>query len=103
MSARIAVIVTFEVRPEHAGSFLELVGRNAATSVTVEAGCFRFDVIAPRGTSEVHLYEIYGSREAFDAHLATQHFLDFDAATKAMVLSKRVVVGDVSEAAKAGS
>ena len=38
------------------------------------------------------LYEVYDDRKAFDAHLATLHFKQFDPAVAPMVASKAVRV-----------
>jgi (4S)-4-hydroxy-5-phosphonooxypentane-2,3-dione isomerase len=73
-------------------TFLKLVRMNAATSLEAEAGCLRFDVLAPleTGGPDVLLYEVYADRAAFDAHLASPHFLAFDRATREMVTAKTV-------------
>ena len=36
------------------------------------------------------LYEVYDDRAAFDAHLATPHFIAVDEATTGMIISKTV-------------
>lgn len=89
---RFAVTVAFTLRPEQRARFLTLVLKNADASLKTEAGCFCFDVLEPIGTNgpDVLLYEIYADRAAFDAHLASSHFLAFDAATRDMVLSKAI-------------
>jgi quinol monooxygenase YgiN len=38
----------------------------------------------------VFLYERYGDRAAFEAHLASEHFLAFDAAVRGMIAAKSV-------------
>ena len=42
------------------------------------------------GQPDVLLYEIYTDRAAFDAHLASPHFLAFDTATRDIVTKKTV-------------
>lgn len=85
------VTVEFEIQPEHAADFLRLVCENAGTSRKREAGCRQFDVCTdPARPAVVFLYERYRSRAAFEAHLASEHFARFDAATRAMVASKKV-------------
>ena len=89
-----AVCVTFEVHPEHAGAFQERVAAQARDSLT-EPGCRLFDAwsdAAAPGT--VFLYEVYDSRAAFDAHLATPHFAAFDRDTGPWVRDKRVTTFD---------
>ena len=98
-----AITVEFKLRPGCMDEFLALVRDNAATSVREEADCSRFDVLVPRGGTRpdsVTLYEIYADRAAFDVHLATRHFLEFDRATKDMVLAKLIGEFDADENAK---
>lgn len=90
-----ALTVRFVLRPGALPAFLPLVEANAATSVREEPGCLRFDVCTPEAGGpgdgdEVFLYELYEDAAAFDAHLATPHFLAFDAATRDLVADKRV-------------
>jgi len=98
-----AITVEFKLKPGCMDEFLALVRDNAATSVRDEADCSRFDVLVPRGPARpdtVTLYEIYADRAAFDVHLATRHFLEFDLATRDMVLAKLIGEFDADENAK---
>ncbi|MBA3520809.1 MAG: antibiotic biosynthesis monooxygenase [Rhizobiales bacterium] len=96
-----AITVDFELAEGAREEFLKLVKANAAASVRDEPGCSRFDVLTPRGVGgggdRVFLYEIYDDRTAFEAHLRTPHFADFDSATRPLVRRKTVVEFDVSE------
>jgi quinol monooxygenase YgiN len=87
-----AITVAFELKPGERDRFLELVRANAAASLRDEPGCLRFDVLIPlaQGRAEVFLYEVYANRVAFDAHLASPHFLQFDTATRDMVAAKTI-------------
>ena len=98
-----AVTVVFEVDPISYPEFMELVKDNARNSVTLEPGCFLFDVLTPTAAapSNVFLYEIYKDRAAFDYHCTSPHFLSFDLATKHMVLQKTVLDYVVDEFRKA--
>ncbi|MEM9708572.1 MAG: putative quinol monooxygenase [Pseudomonadota bacterium] len=85
-----AVVVRFHIGPEAWEEFVALVKNNAHLSLQ-EPGCVQFDVLTdPARLGEVFLYEIYTDRAAFDAHLATAHFVDFDAAYRDMVSEKQV-------------
>jgi quinol monooxygenase YgiN len=77
MSDGFVVVVEFSVGAEGRARFLDLVRANAAASVRDEPGCRRFDVLVPPQDGPVMLYEIYDSPAAFDAHLATAHFILF--------------------------
>lgn len=83
--------VEFDVADDDLGQFMMLVKENAAESVRVEPGCQRFDVLAPvEGEGTVALYEIYDSEAAFNVHLKSPHFLEFDALVTPMVRRKTV-------------
>jgi quinol monooxygenase YgiN len=90
------VVVSLQVHPESLAPFRALVVANAETSKAREPGCRRFDVAIARGDPNAFLlYEIYDSRDAFRAHLATEHFLSFDKLTAPMVQSKKVLELDL--------
>ncbi len=85
------VVVEFELNPEHAAAFRARVARQAADSLEREPGCHVFDVcIDPARDDFVLLYEVYGDHAAFDAHLQSAHFADFDRAVADWVAEKRV-------------
>jgi quinol monooxygenase YgiN len=83
------VTVVFEPRAEHAPAFLDAMIANARASREREPGCRQFDVcVDDAGT--VFLYERYDDRAAFDAHLASPHFREFDALTREWIARKDV-------------
>jgi (4S)-4-hydroxy-5-phosphonooxypentane-2,3-dione isomerase len=85
------VTVEFEIRDTDLGTFMPLMRENARMSRTTEPGCRQFDVCSdPRRPTFVFLYELYDDRAAFEAHMVTQHFKSFDAATTTMIASKQV-------------
>jgi (4S)-4-hydroxy-5-phosphonooxypentane-2,3-dione isomerase len=97
------VTVEFVVHAAAFEEFSRMVQHNARQSVLLEPGCLRFDVLFPSGETPpktVLLYEIYSSRAAFDVHLGSRHFLEFDAATRAMVTNKTVKDFAIAEHAK---
>jgi (4S)-4-hydroxy-5-phosphonooxypentane-2,3-dione isomerase len=84
------VTVEFTIRPGSADPFLKRLAVQAAESLR-EPGCSQFDVcVDPSDEHRIFLYEVYSDREAFDTHLASAHFRDFDAATRPLVGSKTV-------------
>jgi autoinducer 2-degrading protein len=90
------VIVDFQLHPGTRAAFRNLVDANARLSAHDEPGCKRFDVVEPGGdVNRVVLYEIYDNRAAFEAHMQTQHFLDFDAESAALVASKFITTGSL--------
>ncbi|MBW4708970.1 antibiotic biosynthesis monooxygenase [Roseobacter sp. YSTF-M11] len=86
-----AVVVTLSILPDRLEEFLPLMHRNATASLTEEPGCRQFDVATdPTRPEEVFLYELYVDEAAFQAHLTTEHFRTFDAATGDMIARKSV-------------
>ena len=87
------ITVAFDLRDGDHDRFLGLVRTNAATSLALEGDCVRFDVLEPISSGQPHvlLYEVYTDRAAFDNHLTSRHFAEFDAATRDMVTRKAVV------------
>lgn len=85
------VIVEFTLKPGYAGDFRVRVKRQAEDSMRLEAQCHRFDVCIDREREDVVLlYELYGDRNAFDTHLVSSHFIDFDATVRDWISDKRV-------------
>jgi (4S)-4-hydroxy-5-phosphonooxypentane-2,3-dione isomerase len=89
---RLAVLVAFSIRPEASETFQRLVMDNAATSLAKEPGCRQFDVLVPEHApaGQFILYEIYADAQAFDAHLSSDHYREFDQAAAPMALTKTV-------------
>jgi (4S)-4-hydroxy-5-phosphonooxypentane-2,3-dione isomerase len=89
------ITVLFSIHPAHRLAFLDAINSNAKTSLADEAGCRQFDVCTSSSNpDEVFLYEVYDSKEAFDVHLASKHFLAFNALTATWVTAKVVTAFD---------
>ena len=85
------VIVDFRLARGATEAFLPLMKRQAQVSLETEAGCRQFDIcVDPDDPCAVLLYEIYDDRAAFEAHLASPHFLAFDRDVAAYVANKSV-------------
>ena len=103
VGAAFAITVAFELLEGAFPEFHRLVAENAALSVKLEADCLRFDVLTPADpatATHVFLYEIYTDRAAFDLHLASEHFRQFDQRSRDLVISKTVLAYAVQENAK---
>jgi autoinducer 2-degrading protein len=85
------VTVVFVAKPEHRAAFRQEMIANADASRAKEPGCRQFDVCEPADGTQVFLYEIYDDEAAFKAHLATEHYLRFNARVTPWVADKRVV------------
>jgi (4S)-4-hydroxy-5-phosphonooxypentane-2,3-dione isomerase len=91
-----AVTVDFRLKPGTLNDFRTLIDRNAVESCRDEPGCRRFDVLVPKGEdARIYLYEIYDSRAAFEDHLRTPHFLEFNRQSAGLVESKAVAEFDL--------
>ena len=85
------VTVTFTLHENCAETFMPLMQAQAENSVRLEDGCHYFDVVHQADDpNTVFLYEIYTDRSAFDIHLKSNHFNDFDKKVKNMVKDKLV-------------
>ncbi|MCY4462774.1 MAG: putative quinol monooxygenase [Albidovulum sp.] len=72
------VLAEFKVKEGRLEEFLALARDDSAHSVADEPGCRQFDVIAsPEEPNVVVFYEVYDSRNDFDAHLSAPHFERF--------------------------
>ena len=90
--ARFVITVDFYLQAGTLEPFLILVKENAAKSLAEEPGCDRFDVLIERGAPDhIVLYEIYKTRAAFDFHLKSRHFAEFNTASQRYVRDKKVV------------
>jgi quinol monooxygenase YgiN len=87
------VTVTFTLDPAHPAAFGAAMRAQAANSLALEPGCLQFDVCQQAGAPDVFfLYEVYTDREAFDLHLASRHFKDFDQKVTPWVRAKTVTL-----------
>jgi len=86
------VIVEFTVEEAaYAEEFRARVQQQARDSLAYEAGCQQFDVCIDPGRPErLLLYEVYSDAAAFDSHLASAHFADFDASVRGWLRDKKV-------------
>jgi len=85
------VIVEFTTHARDAAAFRQRVVQQAGDSLQLEADCHVFDVcIDPERDNFVLLYEVYTDRSAFDVHLASPHFLDFNDTVQFWVSDKKI-------------
>ena len=84
------VTVLFEIVPGHAAAFRDAIFQNAAASLRDEAGCHRFDVCFSEDGRRCFLYELYTDHAAFEEHIETTHFKEFNRFTEGMTASKKL-------------
>jgi quinol monooxygenase YgiN len=88
---RFVITVDFEIHEGKLQEFMPMMLDNAEKSRTLEPGCDRFDVLLPDGGGQhVFLYEIYTGKAAFDTHLKTPHFLEFNQRSAPLTKSRTV-------------
>ncbi|MCI0628861.1 MAG: antibiotic biosynthesis monooxygenase [Acidobacteria bacterium] len=85
------VTVLLTIHPSDRGTFETLILKNATLSLK-ETGCTCFDVCFSEDGNQCFLYELYKDRAAFDDHLATAHFKEFNELTQSLVITKRVEI-----------
>lgn len=94
----IAVCVSIAVKKGMETRLLEAVSIQAQRSLAREPDCRRFDVshrIGEDTCHEIFLYELYTDKAAFEAHLATPHFLSFDHSSADCIKRKNVLIYDL--------
>ena len=90
--ATFVVIAEFIVKEGRLDDFLAHAFDDARHSLADEPGCLQFDVLrVPDVPNGVLFYEVYRSREAFDAHLTTAHVGRFRSILQEHVETERPV------------
>jgi (4S)-4-hydroxy-5-phosphonooxypentane-2,3-dione isomerase len=85
------VTVEFDIASTYQAKFMRAMIKNAQTSLAEESGCRQFDVCASvEHPEQVFLYECYDSEQAFKLHLASPHFVAFNALTTPWVVGRTV-------------
>jgi quinol monooxygenase YgiN len=85
------VIVEFTHESGCDERFRERVRRQAEDSLQLDTGCHVFDVcIDPMRDDFVMLCEVYSDRDAFDDHLASAHFKDFDDTVRDWIVDQAI-------------
>ena len=85
------ITVDFEIKSEYVNEFRSRVLQQAKDSLDNEEKCLKFDVCFDEtNKNKVFLYEIYNNKDAFDYHLGSDHYLNFDNDIKKWVTKKIV-------------
>ena len=85
------VTVMFEIETGQEVRFTELVRAQAENSLAREEDCHQFDVcVDPEDPCRIFLYELYTNKAAFQVHLNSDHFVQFDADCAGLIASKSV-------------
>ena len=85
-------IAEIEVEPRYLAEYVSILRKEAAESVRLEPGVVSiFPMSEQAHPTRIRILEIYASREAYEAHLKTPHFLQYKSATLHMVKSLKLV------------
>jgi quinol monooxygenase YgiN len=89
-----------DVHPKHLEQYKTILKDEAEASVRLEPGVIAiFPMYQRENASTFRIIEIYASREAYEGHLKTPHFLHYKSGTSAMVKSLRLVDMEALDAA----
>ena len=73
------VTVDFLIKQDHVSSFVKAMKKQAYNSLNNVEGCLQFDVCHdPGNRRRIFLYEVYTDSDAFELHLKTDHFHEFN-------------------------
>lgn len=85
-------ISEIEIHRDSLDRYKTILKEEAEASVRLEPGVISiFPMYQQRDSTQVRILEIYASREAYESHLKTPHFLRYKTATLAMVKSLQLV------------
>jgi quinol monooxygenase YgiN len=81
--------VEYDVVPGKVDDFLAAVKENGAASVK-EPGCREFDIaVSQTDANHVYILEVYDNEDAQKAHVTTDHFKKYKAATAGMTTKRQ--------------
>ena len=93
--SRIALVVEYDVKPEHMAAFKALMQGHARATLAEEEGCVAFELLTPRDMpGKMFLYECYADEAAFAAHNATARLAETRAKYKDMLSDRRIAICD---------
>ncbi len=81
-----------EIDPERLEAYRMLLAEEIETSVALEDGVLALNAVSVRDRpNSIRILEVYASREAYEAHLQTAHFLKYKSETAGMVTSLTLI------------
>jgi quinol monooxygenase YgiN len=94
--SRIALVVEFDVKPEHRQAFEAVIRSHAARTLEAESGCLQFDVLIPqKEPNKVFLYECYRDTAALETHGRSPILAETRDKYKDMIDNRRITLCDV--------
>ncbi len=81
-----------EIDPDSLDAYRALLAEEIDASVALEDGVLALNAVSIRNRpTSIRILEVYASREAYEAHLQTPHFLKYKNETAGMVTSLTLV------------
>jgi quinol monooxygenase YgiN len=91
--SHIALVVEFDVKPEHRGAFEKVLAEHAAGTLQDEEGCVAFKLLIPtKDDGKVFLYEEYTGDDAVKAHMDSSRLANTRAAYEDMINGRRIIM-----------
>ena len=91
--SKIAIVVEFDVKPDHRKSFEQVIRSHASRTRAAEPGCLQFDVLIPqRDANKVFLFECYRDQAAFEEHGKSPILADTREKYKDMIENRRIIL-----------
>jgi quinol monooxygenase YgiN len=85
-------ISEIQIHPEHLEGYKAILQEEAEASMRLEPGVVSiFPMQQKDDQTEVRILEIYGNREAYEAHLKSPHFQKYKSTTLQMVKSLKLM------------
>ena len=95
MDQQIVRIAQLEIDPDQLQAYIGFLKEEIEASIRLEPGVIMLHATARKDAPHrVQLLEVYASRAAYEAHIASPHFLRYKAGTIAMVRSLELVEVD---------
>lgn len=95
MSEKIVRIAELEIDPSQLDAYRALLSEEIEASVATEPGVLMLHAVsAKEQPAMIRVLEVYASRDAYEAHLGTPHFLKYKRETADMVKSLRLIDAD---------
>ncbi len=85
-------IAEVDVDPDRRDAYLAIALQQAKTAMATEPGVLSiFPFVDPKSPNTIRILEIYASRAAYDAHIASAHFQLYKTSTLDMVVGLRLI------------
>jgi quinol monooxygenase YgiN len=92
VDGRLVRLAELEIDPAQLTAYLTLLREEIEASVAAEPGVVMLHAVRLREAPHlVRLLEVYASREAYEAHIRSPHFMKYKAGTAAMVRSLHLI------------